>query len=340
MKKLTRQTFQSLPILLALTSQFLHQSASAQRASPVVGILTQPRGETTNSSNPGEYVIAASYVKWLEAGGARSIPIPYDSPPALVGDLYQQINGLLLPGGASEVPESVQYLLTLALQASESNDFFPVWGTCLGFEYIVQVISNCSSSDPILTTGFEAENISLPLANVDRRKGQLYSDPRIYDMVTTAPITMNMHHKGVDPGQFEKNRHLNQFFQVTSTNLDKRARPFVSTIEPRNPQSFPWYGVQYHPEKNSFEYGTYPGTNIPYEAINHSDHALEFANHLARFFVSLTRKQQQQHSSHHEYTKPGVYPLVNTYTMKRSMGFEEYYVVPPVKRRPTDTVIT
>lgn len=319
--------------------------AASQAASPVIGILTQP-------SN-GEYIIAASYVKWLEAGGARSIPIPYDAPPSLVEELFGQINGLFLPGGASMVPDSVTYMLTLAMQASASGtDFFPVWGTCLGFEYLVQVISNSSSllSDgfptDILTDGFDAENISLPLQQVRQKK--LYAEPTMYEIVTNFNVTMNNHFKGVTPSVFEADLNLNELFEITSTNADRKGKEFVSTIEPRHPEVFPWYGVQYHPEKNAFEYATYPGTDIPYEAINHSDRAVDFSTYLARFFVRLTTRNQQQQQQDsianaiHEYTKPDTYPLVNSYPMKRGLGFEEKFIIPAAgdRQQPLDEDVT
>ena len=305
--------------LVLLSATFLSLVNASD--TPTIGILTQP------SRTKGEFMIAASYVKWLEAGGAKSIPIPYDAPPALVEDLFGQINGLLLPGGASDVPQSVRYLLTLALQASTTGDFFPVWGTCLGFEYMVQVLSNSSSpSRPVLTDGFDAENISLPLLNVQQRN--LYAEDHILDVVTNYNVTMNNHMMAVEPATFQKDPKLNELFEVTSTNVDRKGRPFVSTIESRHPETFPWYGVQYHPEKNAFEYATYPGTDIPYEAINHSFQAVDFSIALARVFVSLATQQHQQNNNTHAYTRADIYPFVNTFPVKKGLAFEESYIIP------------
>ncbi len=62
------------------------------KTSPVIGILTQPIFASNHT------MIAASYVKWLEAGGARSIPIPYDASGELVQDLFAQVkNGIFFP---------------------------------------------------------------------------------------------------------------------------------------------------------------------------------------------------------------------------------------------------
>ena len=298
--------------------------ASAQTPSPVIGILSQPVPIQFSNNGRQQYIIAASYVKWVEAGGARSIPIPYDASPALVKDLFGQIDALLLPGGASDVPESVFYLLTLALKEGR----FPVWGTCLGFEYLVQVMSSNSSSQ-ILGDDYDAENISLPLYQV--QPAELYQDDHILDIVQNYNVTMNNHHKGLHPQRFRDDPQLTHYWTITSMNVDRQGKPFVSTIEPKDPDTFPWYGIQYHPEKNVFEYGTYPGTNIPYEAIDHSEQAVEFSLYLARFFVGLVSSSSGNNNNkneRHSYTKPEKYPLVDTYPIKLGVAFEQYYIIP------------
>merc|ERR1711957_167264 len=88
---------------------------------------------------------------------------------------------------------------------------------------------------------------------------------------------------------------LNSMYTVTSINYDRRGRKFVSTIEgiadSQNLMSRPYYGVQWHPEKNNFEYGAAGDGDIPmqgdlpYISINHSDSAVRLSFETARFFV-------------------------------------------------------
>ena len=109
---------------------------SGYNSRPVVGILSQPLdGENS-------YYIAASYVKWLESAGARSIPIPYDADQELVSEIFSQINGLLFPGGAADLPITAKYLWDLAVERNLNGDFFPVWGTCLGFEFMLMLVAD------------------------------------------------------------------------------------------------------------------------------------------------------------------------------------------------------
>lgn len=307
-------------------------SSSRQPAvSPVIGILTQPLHNRTGS------LIAASYVKWLEAGGARSIPIPYDAPPSMVTDIFSQIDGILFPGGASDLPPSAVNLWTLLLEAHENQDLVPLWGTCLGFEYLLKL---GSSNVSILENGFDAENISLPLYNVQQH--QLYKEETLYESVQNNNITMNNHHQGISPQRFLSTKNLTRKWKITSTNTDRAGRQFVSTIEPQNPSKFPVYGVQFHPEKNAFEYATYPHTNIPYEAIDHSPAGISMSLYMSSFFVNLARLNYNSGNKNspkrHEYTKPDKYPLVYSYPMERGIKFEQVFIIPPAITSTSDVL--
>lgn len=289
-------------------------------SSPVVGILSQPFRSIHNDTNSTDHYIAASYVKWLEAGGARSIPIPFDADEQLLNDIWPQINALLLPGGAADYPESVQLLLDMVVESNQAGNYFPVWGTCLGFEFLIRYVGGPNA----VQSGFAAENVSLALDDV--QPIGLYGDTEQFDTVTRHNVTMNNHMSGIAPDHFRKNAALTANWHVTSTNTDLDGRRFVSTIEPVDPESFPIYGVQYHPEKNAFEYASYPGTNIPYEAIDHSKAGVAFSVYTARFFVDLARRSMYDNRQH-SYTND-VYPNTYTYPIKTGLTFEQVYLIP------------
>jgi gamma-glutamyl hydrolase len=337
------------------------QSTRTHSAPPVIGILSQPLNETHD-------YIAASYVKWIEAGGGRSIVIPYGAQADLLDEIWSQINGILLPGGAADIPFAARYVLSKvtgggnateynsrAMQeieaeqetATDNNtdngdvdvDVIPVWGTCLGFEFIVQYFGDYMidklgrniKQENALQNGFDAENISLPLLNV--RPVELYFHPTIRSIVESQSVTLNNHHQGIEPAHFVHYPGLTDHFYVTSTNVDVQGRPFVSTIEPQDPGRLPIYGVQYHPEKNAFEYATYPHTNIPYEAINHSSDGIQFALYLAQFFVSKVyefwdKSVDDSGASRHEYTLVDRHPYVYTYPIATGVKFEQVYIIP------------
>lgn len=66
---------------------------------PVIGIISIPMESW--GPDPTTSYIAACYVKMVEAGGARVIPIPWDA--ANFTDYLSVVNGILFTGGDSTV---------------------------------------------------------------------------------------------------------------------------------------------------------------------------------------------------------------------------------------------
>jgi gamma-glutamyl hydrolase len=145
----------------------------------------------------------------------------------------------------------------------------------------------------------------------------------IESTVITYNITLNNHGFGITPHRFSRDSKLSSLFHVTSINQDRNGRYFVSTIEPKNPKANPYYGVQYHPEKNAFEYASYPGTDIPYEVIDHSPQGLMLTTHLGHFFVQLARQSRKSRDA-----RPMLYPPVYSYARKVGVKFQEFYIIP------------
>lgn len=336
-------------------------AAETQRvlSRPVVGILSQP------SFHSVEYdYIAASYVKWLESAGARSIVIPYDADEELLEEIFTQINGVLFPGGATDLPPNAKTMWRLILERNgvgvteeerEGKEyFFPVWGTCLGFEFIIML---AGESESVLQSGFDSENITLPLIFPTEQdvidSNGVYSiesdifpvSSKIRETASTLNITMNNHMQGITPSHFLNSSALTNFFHITSTNKDRKGRPFVSTIESK---MYPIYAVLFHPEKNNFEFGLmnngYPHNYLninnlgpvssssnyystePYEVINHSEEAVELSINLALFFVGKVRR-----STNGLYNMVKRHPLVYQYPMARGRSFEQTFLIPKAK---------
>jgi gamma-glutamyl hydrolase len=95
---------------------------------------------------------------------------------------------------------------------------------------------------------------------------------------------MNSHSHGLLLSDYENNTELNSFFQVLSTNIaPSNGAVFVSTMEA---YSYPFYGTQWHPEKNNFEWSQSEDyTNIP-----HSYNAIRASQATANFLIQEARK--------------------------------------------------
>lgn len=125
---------------LAVATTLVGASAAGQQStSPVIGIYAHPLSEHNETYKSGVQYVAASYVKWIEAAGGRAILIPYNSTESDIDKYYSQLNGFLFPGGGAGLPGPARYLYSKILKESEREDgeTVPLWGTCLGFEWLV-----------------------------------------------------------------------------------------------------------------------------------------------------------------------------------------------------------
>lgn len=258
----------------------LAAAAAAPVPRPVIAMFTQDR--------PGSEieVLAASYVKWVEQEGARVVPLRRADGAERIQAIVSQADGLLFPGGEGEVPDSARLAWKLALGANARGVPMPVFGTCLGFEWLMELGSADAS---ILMRGLDSENISLPLlltpeAAGSRMLGGAASAPLRAALAGRA-LTMNNHKRGVSPAAFERHPALSRLFRVLSTSRDRGGVEFISTVEAR---ALPVFATQWHPEKAQFEWGWQGG--YPYEAIEHSGEAILASQHLARIFVAHARR--------------------------------------------------
>jgi gamma-glutamyl hydrolase len=70
----------------------------------------------------------------LEKAGAQVIPIVLNDPD--VFEKINQINGVLIPGGSCDMFKFCSMVLTYIQLQNKAGRHYPVWGTCLGFQYL------------------------------------------------------------------------------------------------------------------------------------------------------------------------------------------------------------
>jgi gamma-glutamyl hydrolase len=259
---------------------------------PIVGVFTQPSSSKQGSCGGDCLYLAASYVKNLEAAGARVVPINYYAGEKELDELFAGLNGIFFVGGGAAFPASAQYLFEKTVQANDAGDFAPLWGTCMGFQWLlISATRNPNILDPNDGTQMDAENYSIPLdfaSNDILKSSRLYgSAPAdVMSILATQNVTMNNHHYGIYTEHFRQTSALTSFYSLLSTNKDRKGVDFVSTIEAFK---YPIFGVQWHPEKNPFEWAV-TAEGVPYEAIDHSPDAIKVAQYMANFFVGQARK--------------------------------------------------
>uniref|UniRef100_A0A8C4QLI5 folate gamma-glutamyl hydrolase n=2 Tax=Eptatretus burgeri TaxID=7764 RepID=A0A8C4QLI5_EPTBU len=266
---------------------------------PVVGILAQeswpPR--TQHGSN----YIVASYVKFLESAGARVVPIRVNRSEAEYERLFYSINSLLLPGGSvdlqkSEYARAAKFLYHLAIKANDRGDYFPVWGTCLGFEELLVLVAGHNML--IKSTG--TTKVALPInLTSGAARSRMYHDFPLWllQAMTTEPLAAFSHILCLPLEVFQKDEKLKKFYRLLSTNKDENGLEFVSSVEAIE---YPFYGVQWHPEKNAYEWK--PNSGYP-----HSHNAVRASFHFAEFIVCEARRNQHSFENDVEETNALIY---------------------------------
>ncbi|XP_019122532.2 gamma-glutamyl hydrolase [Larimichthys crocea] len=306
---LTKMTLLSFCIFL---SCLLFFSSAKTNDRPIIGVLAQE--VYSPKPNQSSY-IAASYVKFLESAGARVVPVMINQTLEEYKTLFNSINGILYPGGGVSIISSgyeraAKIFYDLAIEANKRGDYFPVWGTCLGFEQLAYLTSGESLLSHTNTSG-----VALPLTFTNEAKGsRMFKGfpAELMKDLSSQPLTENSHKWSLAVLTYNTNEELKKFYKVLSTNTDGDTE-FVSTVEAYD---YPIYGTQWHPEKNAFEW------TRPY--IPHSPSAIKTTFYMADFFVSEARKNFHRFESKEDESKALIYNHSPVYTGMQS-AFEQIY---------------
>lgn len=128
-------------------------------------------------------------------------------------DLLGRVNGVHFPGGGadlwldvnnkvgmSDTTLKAQHILNRAIEFNAKGDFFPVWGTCLGFELIALGYSN----EPKVLSDYDDDNICRP-AKVEF-KGKMFADipEHLLEFVEKGDALFVYHSWGLSPKDLKK----------------------------------------------------------------------------------------------------------------------------------------
>ncbi|XP_068578420.1 zgc:171566 isoform X2 [Cebidichthys violaceus] len=265
----------------------------------------------------GSSYIAASYVKYLEGAGARVVPIRINRTEEEYANIFYSINGLLLPGGdidlqTSQFSRAARILYRLALKANIARDYFPIWGTCQGLQQLSVLTANKNLLTLTNTTAVALPLTLTPAAQSSRLFRNFPKD--LLQSLAEENITSNFHKWSLSMQNYSQNTKLKRFYKVLSTNNDGK-KEFISTMEAYR---YPFYAVQWHPEKSSFEWVDKPG-------MIHSSAAVGVCFYTGTFFVSEAKKNQHRFSSPEEEERALIYNFSPIYRGARAVFVQNYY---------------
>ncbi|XP_037613077.1 gamma-glutamyl hydrolase-like isoform X2 [Sebastes umbrosus] len=320
------------------------QTRAKRNDRPIIGVLSQ---DIRNPKGNQISYIAASYVKTLESAGARVVPVMINQTPEEYKTLFNSINGtftlttlhnsavfmtdtpaetavnlnyngsrILYPGGSASITSSgyqraAKVFYDLAIEANKRGDYFPVFGTCLGYEQLTVLTSGTD-----LLSRTDTNGVPLPLNFTNEAKdSRMFKDvpAELMEELASEPLTANVHEWSLLMSTQNTNEKLKNFYKVLSTNMDGETE-FVSTVEA---YEYPIYGTQWHPEKNAFEWKQ--------SYVPHSPSAVRTSYYMAEFFVNEARKNFHRFESDKEETKALIYNYNPVYVGPESVFEQIYY---------------
>ena len=212
---------------------------------PTIGILTmanEDKGLFEGIPNTANTTyVAASYVKLIEAGGARAVPLIADMPEEELKKIIKSINGVILSGGDGDLANSHYEKVARMVYAysikklDEEGEHWPILGICRGSQ-ILPVLT--AKTDFLVHTFSKNYSIPLEFYKEEYKKSRLFGNAPdgIIQTLKKKPITINAHLYSL-PTKFMLHNHiLMDFYRVISINKGMQGIKFISTYEGKRPE--------------------------------------------------------------------------------------------------------
>jgi len=286
---------------------------------PVIGIVTHPGDGAAGRIDNGTSTsyIGASYVKFVEAGGARVIPLIYNEPEERILEKLSLVNGVLFTGGSEKSGlyfETIKKVFQYVLDKNDAGIPFPLFAQCLGFELISMIVSK----DNNILESFHASNqaSTLQFPNYSSLEGSVFErfQPDLIKKLSTSCLVMQNHKWGISPKRYRENGALSSFFKILTTSPDENGEVYVSTVEALK---YPITCTQWHPEKAIFDWGK--------PMIPHSEDAVQVTQNFANYFISQVRKSPNRPPAD-KVQDNLIYNYGPTFSGKTSKSFEQMYL--------------
>jgi gamma-glutamyl hydrolase len=285
-----------------LINNYRHQLGGEDYKIPVIGVLTVPVSKTFKNQTIKSY-LSDSYVKWIEMSGAKVVPILYSWTKKKILNTVSQLNGVVFPGGSVDrvkgkafmnYIDSFRTIFNYAMMENDQGNYFPLWATCLGFEFLLLMVLNNNKAihdnyvNETLIQKVKARHQAVPLTLLPGSpsnsifKGFNKSDLNLFN---TECIYMN-HGYG-----FIYNKSLlkwiTPYIDILSVNSDSDGVDYLSTIKFKD---YPFYGTQWHPEKVMFEWLD--------KAIPHTKNSIYVSKVMSDMFVDECRRGNNTLENH------------------------------------------
>lgn len=268
---------------------------------PLVMILMHdgPANAAIQVPNPPAFYtyVGWSYVEWISQTGAMPVLVPYDIPLERLAVTLNEVQAVLIPGGASPLSSNtgtdttymraVKYIIQHAKKSLDNGGTnFPVFGINEGMHAIVAATLGTN----MISAGYTDIAVDHPI----KIEGGVLEHTKLFNSieksnlqyVSSEGMMYFKHSAGIDIEKNPENKDMieKEYYIVGTSNSGKEhnGTRFVSMIEHKQ---YPFFGTQFHPEKSQFERGR------EYRFLDRSLKTIEFASDLASAFVEIASKK-------------------------------------------------
>ncbi|XP_077290929.1 gamma-glutamyl hydrolase-like [Arctopsyche grandis] len=297
-------------------------TVSIKNERPIIGILTAKPAPIKKYVVDKEFksYIAASYVKYIEGTGARVVPIMIGKDSFYYEDILNKINGVLLPGGAEWYTEKDGYadagehIYRIAKEFNDQGIYFPIFGICLGFELLIYL--SAGKIDNRKWCNNKGFSRKINFENFDYKSTKMFEEVSedVISIFSNQEVATFFHQFCFTEEVLSK-LNLDTEWKVSSTSKDDNGLIFINSIESIK---YPFYGVQFHPEKNAYSW------NTTYK-VCHSADAIKTNRYFGDFFVGEARKNNNTFDNKDQENKHLIYNYEIVYTLSSYM---QCYIIP------------
>jgi gamma-glutamyl hydrolase len=203
-----------------------------------------------------ESYINREYLDWVQLSGAVAVVVPYNT--AHLPAYLRSLHGMVFCGGSIENREThtprqykaylaaVHTVVDYAVRERDGGGYFPIWGTCLGFE-ILALMGDPPSDRNLFGELQKVEKFgkgTLTFAPEASRIKRRFPAALRAELERT-PCCTHRHHYGFVLTN-EHFAHMRDYLTVVATDRLKDGTPFLNMFEHKH---YPFYGAQWHPER-------------------------------------------------------------------------------------------
>ena len=219
----------------------------SRRHRPVkIGILTAPMPKPFLGR--AESYLDRDYVAWVELSGANAVIIPYNTPN--LDDFLNRVHGVVLPGGAIEnrqTHDHKQYAVLVGAvkriyRFALNSRYFPVWGTCLGFDMLAMMEEHLRSN-LFKHVQHEHKFRVAPLAFTGNSRIRREFSPAMQARMAREPVAWHMHEFGFDMASAHLKR-MQTYLRVVSVDSSDSGSEFMNMFEYKR---YPFSGCHWLP---------------------------------------------------------------------------------------------